>query len=574
MSWGDYTNRQRVGTFLQSRRDPTQSNPNVRIRVDIRQQTNYSTFNYNGTVSWSGDFGSGSRTNRLSGSTALTHHQVDKTFTARYSGSRSVTLNVSGTTAGTSGTSSHSQNYLVPRRPTADPTKPGRPSASNIRSDRVTLSWSAPSDMKGTSVDYYRVQISTNSSFSNIVSSRTTSSRSITVTGLSGDRTYYARVRVAANGWDSNRRSPYSNTRSFSTNYDAPGPVGGRKTTQTTTSGGRIEWSAPNDGGKAITKYEWQLRRSDQSTTRTGTIVQDSSSDNSTGNRIATLSGLDRYTLYQFWCRAYNGKWGPWQDEATTWGAKSFRTNADPPQLADYQAQSVARTSAQTGWVTIADTGGQSPNNVRTQYNTVQSETGATTVTRGSWGVVSLSGLDPYTIYYFRMAGANSTGGWGPWGPWRSFTTLDTSPDDPAAPTITEVEENAVTFTWTQPALHEATLESYTAVFAEYGRGPTEPVVSVSLSAGSTGPTRVGSPAFLEGVRYELFIRANASPSNSGFSPGADFYMPGTRETLFIHLREGSSWRRCAPYQRVDGVWRLVQPGFRADGVWKVGRSG
>lgn len=576
MPWGSWNNRQRVGVNESKNRQPTQSNPTFVQTWEIKQQTDYSTFNFDGHVTWSG-IRSGSHTGRLNDDNVLIHATVTRTFEAWYSGSREVTINISGTTDGTSGTATLSENTLIPRRPTGKPSKPGRPSVSNIGSDSAKFTWSAPSSWKGCDLNYYQIQVATGSdSFGNPPFVETSNNRSITISGLPKNHTCWVRVRARANGWDSNYWTDWSNDRQFTTDYDAPGPCGGRTINNKTSSGGNISWNAPDNGGKSISKYEYEVREGNSTNSRGGPVRASEANDNDPDdtNTTAVFNGLDRYTQYQFWCRAYNGKWGPWQDQATNWGSKPFQTNAEPPVLADYEVKSVARTSATIGNTTIADNGGQGPNNYRCQYNTSQSTSGAQVETSGSYSDVQLSGLTPLTTYYFRCAAANATGGWGGYGPWRSFTTNDTSPDEPNAPVVVgSPSEHDVYLTWDEPALNAAELIGYEIRISEFGEGSGSASVVSSVSAEDRAEVVDG---LLEGVHYEARVRALANPSNSGFSPPTAFYTAGIQERVFLWLNIDGIEYPCEPwFRRPDtDTWELVQPWFNDDGEWKAGRSG
>ena len=457
MSWGAYVDRQRVGLSWSRNRDPSQANPSVVLTADVLQQTSYSSFNYDGTVNWSGDMGSGSHTGRLSGSSVYTHATLSKTYTASYSGTIAVDATVRGTSDGTSGTATVSDTVYIPRRPTANPTAPGTPSVVGLTSSTVELSWAAPSDMKGTTVDYYRVEVSTNSSFTNIVKNPTTTSRSITITGLDRSKTYYVRVRLAANGWDSNRTSPNSGTR-------------------------------------------------------------------------------------------------------------SFKTLAEPPVLSNYSAYSISRSAATCGNVAISDNGGESPSNLRVQYNTSQSATGATVKTKGSWAAIQLTGLAPATTYYFRMAGYNSAG-WGAYGPWRSFTTLSTSPSEPAPPVISAITDTGFVATWTAPALNGATLTGYTLVISDTD-DPDTPVKTYNHGPDTLTRTVTG---LTKAHDYQVYVRANATPASSGYSDAAPARTTGTLSTLFPFINIGpGGWRpfQLFAYDEADTPQRVALA-LNVGGVWK-----
>lgn len=85
-------------------------------------------------------------------------------------------------------------------------------------------------------------------------------------------------------------------------------------------------------------------------------------------------------------------------------------------------ADSITQTSfrARYGSVTNEGTG----NNIRVQWNTSQSTSGASTKSSGSWTFPIVTGLQPGTLYYFRMQVSNVEYGWGPYSSWASVRTL------------------------------------------------------------------------------------------------------------------------------------------------------
>ena len=121
--WTEYANRMRVGKEWSASRQPTQADPSYPVTAWIYQDTNYSRYNYDGYVNWSGSFGSGSHSGRLSNSNTYHHATISNTFTASYSGTQSFSLSISG--SGTdAGPVSGTWTGTVPRRPTGAPSAP------------------------------------------------------------------------------------------------------------------------------------------------------------------------------------------------------------------------------------------------------------------------------------------------------------------------------------------------------------------------------------------------------------------------------------------------------------------
>lgn len=97
--------------------------------------------------------------------------------------------------------------------PTGLPTAPGRPSATNITTVGVRISWAAPSSNGGSSVTSYQLQRYRGASTSGTLESTTSHTVAVNVTGLTPGTQYTFRVRSRnANGY-----GPWSTTRTIRT---------------------------------------------------------------------------------------------------------------------------------------------------------------------------------------------------------------------------------------------------------------------------------------------------------------------------------------------------------------------
>lgn len=563
MTWGSYTDRHRIGLDWERDRNPTQANPAVKVSAGVMQQTNYSSYDYDGTATWSGDLGSGSSTKRLSNSTALRHTTLAKTFDAYYSRTREITVTVKGKTASSSSTATHTETYTIPRRPTGTPTAPGAPSVSEMHTDAATLAWTPPSDMKGSSESWtYTLQVSPSSTFSSGVITRSTSLRSAMIGPFAPNTTYYARVRIAGTGWEgTTRTSSWSSTSSFKTELLPPGWVGGRTAPVVTATSVSQSWAVPPAGGGTVSLYGWEVRLlGDMVGPRVGTLVK----SGTTTSTSVTVTGLQPGSRYQLHQRAYNGLWGPWQADVTGQDGTGFNTPPLPPTLTNYGISSLARTSAVVSGFVIGSTGGQPPSNVRVQRNSTATESGATTITKGSWANVALTGLAAETTYYYRASAYNS-GGWGAWGPWKSFTTLSAVPNEPSGLTLTVAGDTSITVAWTAPALNGATLHGYNVVIA------TTNDAESPLQAFTTGPNETTAmfTGLKAGTTYYVFVKAVATPSDSGFSDGLAVETTGDPTSALAYVRINGEWMAGRFMFNNFGLWMTMVPYVRADGAWR-----
>jgi hypothetical protein len=561
-TWGSYSNRLRMGIDMVLSGSVTQSSPDVNVDVSTYTDTDYSTYNYD--INWTRTTSAGSTksgSTRLTQSAAVKLESFTSAQTASYSSSKTYEVSVSGS-GSSAGPASHSRTVTIPRRPTAAPSSPGTPAVSNITATSMDVTWTAPTDLKGTTADYYKLEVATSSYFTNIVQNITSEDRVLTVYGLDPDKDYYLRVRLYANGWDANRWSSYSGTREAHTQVGVPSPVGGRAISGITSSGFTSTWEVPNGNGAAVTKYGYEVRLGDYPDSRTGTIVKAAE----TTTTSFTIGNLSPYTTYSVHHRAYNGQWGPWQVDATTWGAQTPTTLANPPTLTSVNAYNISRTSAMIGGAVIANNGGQPPTSLRTQYNTTASTTGATIKTSGGvWASIQLDDLVPLTTYYYRGSAANSAG-WGEWTAWKSFTTLDAVPSNPAAPTVTSITETSAIVNWVAPALNGTVLSGYLVMVSQLNDS------DAPEQTFEVGPT-VLSQKFsnlAKGTQYYAFVKAHAVPNDSGWSPSKAFKTLGVSATLFPALNIDGVWHDVIEsWSNNGGVWQRIKLGLNVDGVWK-----
>ncbi|TDL43604.1 fibronectin type III domain-containing protein [Microbacterium oleivorans] len=248
----------------------------------------------NGSVwnngSFSYDFTGGSpKTVTLASGTRTIGHASDGTKTISYS------FNVK---LGVVGTASASGSYTLPRI-AKEPDAPGTPTLSAATTSSVDVDWNAPSN-NGASISGYQVQRATNSAFSAGVSTSSTSSRSITLSGLASGTDYWFRVRAQNSvGW-----SDWSGSRTTATR--ATGPTGLAASSLTPTSF-TLGWNAPS--GNAIDSYQIQQAKAADFTGAT-TWSQTA--------RTLSFSGLEPATTYYHRVRAMTASgYGNWSSTFT-----------------------------------------------------------------------------------------------------------------------------------------------------------------------------------------------------------------------------------------------------------------
>jgi alpha-tubulin suppressor-like RCC1 family protein len=169
-----------------------------------------------------------------------------------------------------------------------------------------TVTWSAPVDDGGGSISDYQIQYSINGTSWTTFSDGVNATIGTTVTGLTRGTAYFFRVAAT----NSAGTGAYSSPSVASTPGVVPRPVN-RLRAKRWVSGYRpaeikLEWSAPDNGGRVITDYEIDFRQEgDDAWTR--------HSDGMSTQSSTTIEGLSRGSRYEVRVRAINAEGvGPW----------------------------------------------------------------------------------------------------------------------------------------------------------------------------------------------------------------------------------------------------------------------
>ena len=319
-------------------------------------------------------------------------------------------------------------------------------------------------------------------------------------------------------------------------------------------SGATINMVLPEDNGADITDTAFVVYNAASG----GSVVwSDSSFDPDTS---ANATGLTRKTNYWATVAAENSSgWSGYSSRTP------FTTLPEPPVLVGTPAATnIARTSFVVPTATISDTGGESPSQYRVQVNTSATDVGAAVITQASWAPITVGARLPLTTYYYRVSAYNS-GGWGPWTAWAQVTTLDAAPNEPAAPTISTISETSAYVSWAAPALNSATLDNY-LVRVCTGNDPNAYVKTYTLPPSVTG---VSVSGLTKGTWYNVFVKALATPTDSGWSPARTFKTSGSWSTLRPWFKSGGVWYRALVWKNDGGTWKRVYTGLNVAGTWR-----
>jgi mannan endo-1,4-beta-mannosidase len=170
------------------------------------------------------------------------------------------------------------------------PGSPGTPTASNVTSSSLTLSWSASS---GT-VTNYQIERATGATSTSFAQVGTSTSTSFNDSGLAANTTYRYRVR-ATNSAGNSAYSAITNVTTGGTTTQPPGTPGTLSASGTTASSTNLSWGASSG---TVTNY--QIERATGATSTSFAQVGTSTTTSFTN------TGLAANTTYRYRVRATN----------------------------------------------------------------------------------------------------------------------------------------------------------------------------------------------------------------------------------------------------------------------------
>lgn len=414
--------------------------------VHLTTPHQYGTWDGDSTQSWSANIGGNIR----SGTFKLTYENRYNNNVIVGSGYVGIAHNADGTRPGFASTASISTNHSsvgsgtspqawidaprIPKRPSA----PGSPAVSSYTHNSVTLSWKASADNGGSNVVQYLVRLNTKTpAESSGYTDKFVTGTSATFTGLNPGTKYYLIVYAQNNAsWDNNGYSAKSSEVSVTT-HTVPSTPSTPSVTTVSQSSIKATWSAPSNGGSAITGYD--VQRATNSAFTSGVATSSSTTTS------LTFTGLSAGTKYYVRVRAKNAAGtGGWSSGAstTTWSVPN--TPATP---------TISNVSANSLRVNFTAPGSNGTPILEYQTQLSSSSTYSTAVqTKSGTSPVTFSGLSNHTTYYVRVRARNLVG-WGPYSASRSDATLG----HPTAPrSITATASTSVTgrvaVSWTAPS--------------------------------------------------------------------------------------------------------------------------
>ncbi len=396
----------------------------------------------------------------------------------------SYTFTVTAHNADGNGLSSAPSNAVTPS------TMPGAPTIGTATGGNAsaTVSWTAPADNGGLTIDSYTVTSSPDGK----TCTWSTGPLSCSVSGLTNGTSYTFTVTAHNTDGNSDPSAP--------SNAVTPSTTPGAPTIGTATGGNAsatVSWTAPADNG-GLTIDSYTVTASGGVNTCTWT----------TGPLSCSVSGLTNGTSYTFTVTAHNADGN---------GLSSAPSNAVTPSTMPgaptIGTATGGNASATVSWTAPADNGGLTIDS----YTVTSSPDGKTCTWSTGPLSCSVSGLTNGTSYTFTVTAHNTDGNSDPSAPSNAVTPSTT----PGAPTIgTATGGNAsATVSWTAPADNGGlTIDSYT-VTASGG---------VNTCTWTTGPLSCSVSGLTNGTSYTFTVTAHNADGNGLSSAPSNAVTPST----------------------------------------------
>ena len=351
---------------------------------------------------------------------------------------------------------------------------------------QVTLSWKPPTSNGGAAITKYQYRRGSGT-WQDV--SGGAAARRVTVSGLTNGTTYTFSVRAV------NRAGEGTASSASATPATVPGAVGSLSATP---GDGQVTlaWTAPaDDGGPAITGYQYQYRPSGNGWTAVaGTTV--------------TVSGLTNGTEYTFEVRARNGV-GQGAARSTT------ATPATVPGAVENLSASAGDGSVTLRWAAPADDGGSAVTEYQYQYSP-----GGSGWTAVADVTVTVSGLTNGTEYTFKVRARNSMGE----GP---ASSVSATPESVlcAVENLSATPGNGqVELSWTAPASNDcAAITGYEYQYRPGGSGWTAVAGTTVTVSGLTNGTE---------YTFKVRVRNSAGEGPASSVSATPATVPGAVENL------------------------------------------
>ncbi len=446
----------------------------------------------------------------------------------------------------------------------SSPSGPGIP--TNVRvaetsSGAAQVSWDAPTDLPdGQSAWlYYLYKSDDNGDFWSQLPPIHAPTLSYTDNSVSRGRTYGYRVRAAYGvNLDLSVASDFSEP-AYIKLSTPPDEVSSLTVTSVSASIIDLSWTAPtNDGGSPITGYTVDIR------TVTPQAYVRFDETTSTSYRV---TGLNHSTQYRIVVRARNNRGSGISTSITA--TTTAATSPDAPT--GVTATATGRTTIEVSWTLPVETGGSpiSAGQIGVSRNGTTDD-GFIGVSPGALSATD-KGLQPNTIYYYRIRLQNSEGV-SPWSDYVSATTDAVSaPGAPTGLTAAASGLNSHVLTWTAPADDGgAAITSYVVEESNTGTGTWS--VLIPANRGNAVPrfSKPVSPGTITYYRVKAHNSVGTGPPSNAVRARAKVVTAPAAPTGLTATADGPSvihLRWTAP----SNTGNAAITGYRIESFWLGG---
>jgi uncharacterized delta-60 repeat protein len=406
---------------------------------------------------------------------------------------------------------------------------------ANPGAGTASISWTRPTNSGGALITAFRVLYSTDATFATGVSAiEVLGSRTyVTLTGLQNSTTYYAKVAARTSAGVGAYSAPASVT-----TIAVPAALTGLAVSPNL-QGLAVRWNTPAVPALATAKITGY--RVDYSTSPTfATYSSTSAKVVTSATTAAKISGLQTNVTYYVRAAAINAAGtGSFTD---TVSGTPIAVPDVPTNVAAVAAAAVSGKITVT-WKAPTVTGGAPVNGFVIDYSTTPdftpSTTGHSEIKSGTAVRKDITGLEPSTLYYVRVAAKNVTGSGG----YSSNATVSTinMPSAPRSLVVTPTVRGLY-LTWSAPAsLAGRTVTNYVVTYSRnedmsgakavvLGRTATNADLA-NLTVGATYYVRVATQAS-QGPGASA--RSTAVPVSSAVAPQIDQASGISNETMYL----------------------------------------
>ncbi len=374
----------------------------------------------------------------------------------------------------------------------------------------IDLSWTAPDD-GGSAITKYVIVVAKARDTKPFITidDIAPTTRSYTVTGLTASTSYNISIRAenSIGRGDDVFFVPITLTTDAPTR---PGSIPSRTAMVTGPSTIDLSWTAPDDGGSAITKYVIVVAKARD--TKPFITIDDIAPT----TRSYTVTGLTASTSYNISIRAENsiGRGDDVFFVPITLTTAALTAPAAPTGLT---AKAMGPTKIKLTWTAPSDNGGAAITGykIEARTGTLADWADLVTDTKNTKTDTTHTGLTPSTPWFYRVSAINSEGPGTASNVATATTGATTPPSAPTGLNATASGRTTINLTWMAPTnTGGLRIRGYELQFSE----DKTPRVWIQLGGGNITQTSFAHTGRSAGTRYHYRLRASNTRGSSGWT--------------------------------------------------------